>query len=51
MVSEQRPHSRVSGEYSVFGGGYPNPAYSSGTTQQEESTLCVTVTQIAFSSL
>ena len=31
MVPEQRPRSRVSGDYTLFGSGYPNPAYTGPT--------------------
>lgn len=40
MVPEPRPRSRLSREYTMFGGGYPNPAYSGPL--QEGTSLYVT---------
>ena len=34
MVPEHRPRSRVSGDYTVFGSGYPNPAFTGPTTHK-----------------
>lgn len=46
MVPEPRPGSRMSQEYNVFGGGYPNPAYSGPL--QEGATLYVTTPAHTF---
>lgn len=40
MVPEPRPGSRLSQEYTVSGGGYPNPAYSG--PRQDGASLYVT---------